>query len=100
MDGQPVVSSGDAPSQQKSEKPGHPSSGSGSRGAQDKKLTRGEIKKLKDKGIDPEELKREVFPGGPGKTDLYKTPTGDIVVKGKGGVGPGEPTGINIRDLD
>jgi RHS repeat-associated protein len=63
---------------------------------QDKKLTPGEIEKLEEAGHDVHELK-----GGKrtGQTDLYKTPNGDIVVKGKGGVGPGEPTGININDL-
>ncbi|MFD2034529.1 polymorphic toxin type 33 domain-containing protein [Belliella marina] len=34
-----------------------------------------------------------------GQTYLYKYPAGDIFVKGKGGKGPGEPTGININDL-
>ena len=63
---------------------------------QDKLLSPGEIDKLKDAGYDPHELK-----GGKstGQTDLYKTPNGDIVVKGKGGKGPGEPTGININDI-
>ena len=31
--------------------------------------------------------------------DLYKTPDGEIVVKPKGGAGPGEPTGYNVKDL-
>jgi hypothetical protein len=68
-------------------------------GAQDRKLTPGEIQKLKDKNYDPEIIKDETFPGSGGKIDLYKTPDGDIVIKGKGGVGPGEPTGININKL-
>ncbi|HKM83033.1 MAG TPA: polymorphic toxin type 33 domain-containing protein [Candidatus Acidoferrum sp.] len=54
---------------------------------------------MKKAGIDPEGLKKEIFPGGTGKTDLYKTPSGDILVKGKGGVGPGAQTGININRL-
>jgi hypothetical protein len=64
--------------------------------AQDKKLTPGDIKKLKDAGFDPEALK-----GGKrtGRTDLYKKPNGDIYVKPKGGSGPGEPTGINLKNL-
>jgi RHS repeat-associated protein len=66
---------------------------------QDKKLSPGEIQELKDKGYDPETIKDETFPGAGGKVDLYKTPDGEIVVKGKGGVGPGEPTGINIKRL-
>jgi RHS repeat-associated protein len=74
-------------------------SGGGGGSAQDKKLTPGEIAKLKKAGIDPEGLKKEVFPGGTGNKDLYKTPSGDIFVKGKGGAGPGEPTGININKL-
>ncbi len=69
-------------------------------GAQDKKLTKGEIQKLKDHNINPEELKQDIFGKAAGKTDLYKTQDGDIVVKGKGGVGPGELTGININNLD
>jgi hypothetical protein len=32
-------------------------------------------------------------------TRLYKTSSGEIVVKGKGGIGAGEPTGINIKNL-
>jgi hypothetical protein len=73
--------------------------GGGGSSAQDKKLTQGEIQKLKNNNINPEELKEGIFGKGAGKTDLYKTPDGDIVVKGKGGVGPGEPTGININNL-
>lgn len=63
--------------------------------SQDKKLTPGEIKKLKGKGIDPEELK-----GGKstGARDLFKDKKGNVVVKPKDGSGPGDPTGININD--
>ena len=63
---------------------------------EDKKLTPGEIKKLKGKGIDPEALK-----GGKatGKLDLFKDKKGNIKIKPKDGSGPGEPTGININDL-
>ena len=63
---------------------------------EDKKLTPGEIKELKGKGIDPEDLK-----GGraTGKLDLFKDRKGNIVIKPKDGSGPGEPTGININDL-
>lgn len=65
-------------------------------GNQDKKLTPGDIKKLKDAHINPEALK-----GGKhtGRLDLYKDPKGNIIIKPKGGSGPGEPTGININDL-
>jgi hypothetical protein len=63
---------------------------------EDKKLTPGEIKKLKGKGIDPEALK-----GGKatGKLDLFKDKKGNIKIKPKDGSGPGEPTGININDI-
>jgi hypothetical protein len=64
--------------------------------AQDKKLSPGEIEKLEDAGHDVHELK-----GGKntGQIDLYKTPKGDIVIKGKGGKGPGGPNGLNLNDL-
>jgi len=74
-------------------------SGRSSGGSQDKKLTPGEIAKLKANRINPEALKEEVWGRSFGRTDLYKTLSGDIVIKGKGGVGPGEPTGININHL-
>jgi uncharacterized protein RhaS with RHS repeats len=63
---------------------------------EDKKLTPGEINKLKGRGIDPEQLK-----GGrsTGKIDLFKDRKGNIIIKPKDGSGPGEPTGININDL-
>jgi hypothetical protein len=65
-------------------------------GADDKKLTPGEIKKLKEAGYDPEELK-----GGrrTGQWDLFKDKKGNITVKPKDGSGPGDPAGININDL-
>jgi Bacterial toxin 33 len=55
--------------------------------------------KLKQRGIDPEMLKEETGTTRSSHSDLYKLPNGDIVVKGKGGIGPGEPTGININEL-
>ncbi len=61
-----------------------------------KKLGKGEIKKLKDAGVDIHELK------GGGKVsrgDLFKNKKGDIFVKPKSGKGPGDPTGININDF-
>ena len=65
-------------------------------GKQDKKLSDGEIQKLKDAGYDVHELK-----GGKNasKKDLYKTPDGKIVVKPKGGAGEGDPTGLNMNDF-
>lgn len=66
--------------------------------AQDKRLTKGEIRDLKRHGIDPEELKR-----GQGKrtgrSDLFKDQKGNIYVKPKDGSGPGEPTGFNTNDF-
>jgi len=62
--------------------------------AQDKRLTPGEIRKLKESDIDPEELK-----GGrkTGSLDLFKDKDGNIYIKPKNGSGPGESTGININ---
>jgi hypothetical protein len=64
--------------------------------AQDKKLKKGDIKKLQDNGIDPEELKGDVHTG---QWDLFKDKKGNIYIKPKDGSGPGDPTGINIKDL-
>jgi RHS repeat-associated protein len=63
--------------------------------AQDKLLTPGDIQRLKDHDIDPESVK-----DNNSGQDLYKDRRGDIYVKPKGGAGPGEPTGININDLE
>jgi RHS repeat-associated protein len=60
--------------------------------AQDKKLTDQEIKELEEAGHHPHELK----PGGSSE-GLYRDREGNIYVKPKGGAGPGEPTGINLR---
>jgi RHS repeat-associated protein len=65
-------------------------------GKQDNRLTPGEIKNMKDKGIDPEELKGGRKTGG---LDLFKKPGGEIVIKPKDGSGPGEPTGYNAKDV-
>jgi RHS repeat-associated protein len=61
---------------------------------QDHKLTNGEIERLKKGGVDPHDLKQE----NPSTKDLYKDQNGNIIVKPKGGNGPGEPTGLNIND--
>ena len=58
-----------------------------------KKLSPGEIKKLKKAGINPHELKPN------SKFDLFKNKDGDICVMPKDGSGPGDPTGININKL-
>jgi RHS repeat-associated protein len=63
---------------------------------QDKKLSKGEINNLKDNGIDPHDLKPRK---NGSKFDLFKRPNGDICVKPKSGIGPGEDTGININDI-
>ena len=55
------------------------------------KLSKGEIKALKGKGIDPHDLKPN------SKFDLFKDKDGNIFVKRKNGAGPGDPTGINTR---
>jgi RHS repeat-associated protein len=63
--------------------------------AQEKKLTPGELKKLKEAGYDPHELK-------PGKSteELYKDREGNITTKPNNTRGaPGEPTGLNIKSL-
>ncbi len=60
---------------------------------QDKKLTRGEIERLKRAGHDPHDLKEH------GNSDLYKRPNGEIVEKPKPGRGQGEPVGVNIKDV-
>ena len=61
--------------------------------ADDKPLSPRDIKKLKDAGYDPHDLKPN------SKYDLFKDRKGDVYVKPKSGAGPGDPTGININDL-
>ena len=70
--------------------------GSQKQGAQDKKLSPKEIKKLKEKGFDIEGLKGIKKTGG---FSLYKDAQGNILIKPPGGIGPGEPTGLNINQL-
>ncbi len=59
-----------------------------------KKLTPGEIKKLQDAGKDPHDLKPN------SKYDLFKDKDGNVCVMPKDGSGPGDPTGINLRDIN
>ncbi len=68
-------------------------------GSQDKRLSKGEIKKLKDAGIDVEQLKRD-YTGDErsSRYDLCKDQTGTIKVKSKSGQGEGEETDYNIKD--
>jgi hypothetical protein len=60
---------------------------------QEKKLSDGEIQKIKDSGIDIHDLKPN------SKYDLFKDLDGDIYVKPKNGVGPGDWTGLNINNF-
>ena len=62
----------------------------------DKKLSNGEIDKLKDAGLDPHDLKPKK---GGSKFDLFKDKNGNIIVKPKKGNGLGDPTGLNINDF-
>jgi choice-of-anchor A domain-containing protein/RHS repeat-associated protein len=61
-----------------------------------KPLTKGEIKKLKDGGIDPHDIKPKE---GGSMFDLFKNRVGDIFVVRKGGKGEPDPTGLNIKDF-
>lgn len=74
----------------------HMAANGGGNSAQWKKLSNGEIRKLKQAGYDPHALK-----GGKNasKYDLYKDANGNIYVKPKNGTGPGDWTGVNIHDL-
>ncbi|MGB7546711.1 MAG: polymorphic toxin type 33 domain-containing protein, partial [Terracidiphilus sp.] len=61
-----------------------------------KRLSPGEIGQLQDAGIDPHTLK----PTQQGsRFDLFKDGKGNIEVRPKDGTGPGEKTGINIKNL-
>jgi hypothetical protein len=64
--------------------------------AQDKRLTRGEVRELEKAGHHPHGLKPKQDGS---KYDLFKRPDGEIVVKPKDGSGPGDPTGVNLNDL-
>ncbi|MBI2420410.1 MAG: hypothetical protein HYV28_21320, partial [Ignavibacteriales bacterium] len=64
-------------------------------GEQQKKLSKGEIKKLEKGGVDVHDLKKS---NGDGKSDLYKSKDGTIYVKPKKSSGTGEPTNHNIKD--
>jgi hypothetical protein len=64
--------------------------------AQDKMLTNGEIKKLQDAGFGIHGLK-----GGKhtGRYNLYKDAKGNVYLKPRSGVGPGESLKINLNRL-
>ena len=63
---------------------------------QDKKLTIGEIARLKKAGIDIHKLKGKYKAS---QKDLYKDSEGNIYVKPKSGQAAGEDTGFNINDF-
>lgn len=62
--------------------------------SQDKKLTPGEIEKLKEKGVWDHHDK-----DFGSRFDLYKDKKGNVYEKPKGGLGPGDPIGINLNNL-
>ncbi len=62
--------------------------------SQDRKLSDPEIEALAGAGDHPHDLK----PGGSSE-DLYRDREGNVYVKPKGGLGPGEPVGINMKEL-
>ncbi|GFE69890.1 polymorphic toxin type 33 domain-containing protein [Chroococcus sp. FPU101] len=63
---------------------------------QDKLLTRIEIARLKQAGIDIHELKGKYKAS---QKDLYKDSEGNIYIKPKDGQSIGEETGFNINDF-
>ncbi len=63
--------------------------------AQDRRLSAGEIERLKEAGFDIEELKGGTHAS---QRDLYKDREGRIYIKPKSGQGPGEETGLNLND--
>ena len=63
---------------------------------QDKLVTKQEVERLKIGGIDIHEIKNQE---NASKKDLYKDRDGNIYVKPKGGMSPGEPTNLNINDF-
>ena len=58
-------------------------------------MTAADIRLLKRNEINPEELKE--FRAA---LDLFKDMQGNVYVKPKDGSGAGEPTGINLQDLE
>jgi RHS repeat-associated protein len=61
--------------------------------SQDKKLSPGQLKKLKKAGYDPHHLKEGSH------SDIYVGPDGQLYEKPIGGAGPGEDLGINLNEL-
>ena len=61
-----------------------------------RRLSRGELKRLQNSGIDPHDLKPKKHSS---RYDLFKDEDGNIYVMNKDGSGEPEATGININDL-
>lgn len=62
------------------------------------KLSKFIVDKMKAAGFDPHEIKKEVISKNAKVSRyLFVEESGDIVVKPKTGVGPGEPTGLNVK---
>ncbi len=60
------------------------------------RLSRGEIKRLQNSGIDPHDLQPKKHGS---RYDLFKDEDGNIYVMNKDGSGEPDATGININDL-
>jgi len=61
-----------------------------------RRLSKGEIKKLQEIGIDPHDLKPRKHSS---RYDLFKDTEGNIYVMNKDGSGKPEITGVNIDSL-
>ena len=61
-----------------------------------RRLSRGEIKRLQNSGIDPHDLKPKKHGS---RYDLFKDKDGNVYVMNKDGSGAPEGTGININGL-
>ncbi len=48
---------------------------------------------------DTERIKKEIVGARGSRYDVFKTDSGDIVVKPKNGTGETQPTGLNVRDF-
>ncbi|MEM6456607.1 MAG: polymorphic toxin type 33 domain-containing protein, partial [Acidobacteriota bacterium] len=64
--------------------------------AQDRKLSPGQIKKLKKAGFDVE---LEKLQSRGSRLDLFSDRHGNLYIKPKSGEGPGEPLNVNIKKL-
>jgi hypothetical protein len=62
-----------------------------------RKLSPGDIRRLKGCGHDPEEIKEDIVGKGlSGKSDLFKSPDGEIYVLPKNGIGEPQSTGLRF----